>query len=197
MDYFDVSIELTKNYGITAYYNEDVDILYVTLLWLYQDENGESKNKPLVFVNVTGTTKEGFTAENYVPACIKQPQLFSQSPDTIAEHINVMLFANLNAKKPVDGYELLIKKLVAPIKLTYSSSLLMLKYLIIPKMFENLDIPKELKGNALKEKLQKYLEKNSEINYTLRVKGKGSDISLLQKCLKQLNCESRFVIRTL
>lgn len=63
MDYFDTSIELTKNYGITAYYNEDEEILYIALLWIYRDENGEAKNRPLVFINVTADQKEGYTAD--------------------------------------------------------------------------------------------------------------------------------------
>ena len=50
-------------------------------------------------------------------------------------------------------------------------------------------------STKLREKLQKYLETNSDKNFILNIKGKDSDIELLQKCLEQMKWDDRFIIK--
>ena len=62
----------------------------------------------------------------------------------------------------------------------------MTRGLIIPKMFEDSQIPKELKGNRLPEKLQTYLESNPDKKFTLNIKGKEEDVQLLREITDEI-----------
>jgi len=56
-------------------------------------------------------------------------------------------------------------------------------------MFENGKMPKELKGNHLKQKLNDYLTKNLDKKYVLNIKNMKNEsdcLKLLQDYLKQL-----------
>ena len=112
----------------------------------------------------------GLTLEKYIPACVKQASLFYQSPETIGEHINIIRFSHLNNNKEIDNESFWNKLLNRPIVLSWSSGSLLTKGLIIPKMFEGKEIPKELKGNMLKQKLEDYLKAHPKDKYTLNIK---------------------------
>ena len=135
--------------------------------------------------------KEGLNSKDYLKACVKQPPLFCQSPDTIAEHINIMKFSNINSKSPLENNNFWEKILKYPIKLSFSSLTLLVKNLIIPKMFENTVIPKELKGNSsFVPKLKTYLENHPDNIFELNVKGTDKDIEVLKKCIDEL-CDGK------
>ncbi|MBR1616635.1 hypothetical protein IJ670_00640 [bacterium] len=144
--------------------------------------------------NVRGLVKqfenEGLTVEDYLKACVKFPSLFYSSPDTIAEHIKVMQFGNLNSNAPLENDEFWTTKLKSPIKFCCSSEYLMAIELIIPKMFENNQVPKELKGSKILQKLQTYLESHPDKKYVLNVKGSQDDINLLKQCIDKINTDA-------
>ena len=130
---------------------------------------------------------DGLKPKDYLKACTKQPQLFYQSPDTIAEHINIMKFSNMNLKVPLENKNFWEKILKNPVMFSLSSLNLLVQSLIIPKMFENTAIPKELKGKySLVPKLRTYLENNPDKTFELNVKGADKDIEILKKCINEL-----------
>ena len=114
----------------------------------------------------------GLTLDNYISTCIKQPQLFCQSPDTIGEHIDILRLSYFNTGKEIDNDDFFKKILSKPLELGCSSKLLLIKYLIIPKMFEssNSKIPNSLKRNHLKEKLNEYLKENPNRTYCINIR---------------------------
>ena len=131
----------------------------------------------------------GLTLEKYIPACVKQASLFYQSPETIGEHINIIRFSHLNNNKEIDDEHFLNMLLNRPIVLSWSSGLLQTKGLIIPKMFEGKEIPKELKGSMLKQKLEDYLKSHPNDKYTLNIKNLPDETGctkLLQDYLAKL-----------
>ena len=77
-------------------------------------------------------------------------------------------------------------------ELSFSDSLLLTRDLIIPKMFVGREIPKELKGNKLKQKLNDYLTANPSEKYVLNIKEmkSGTDcLMLLREHLDKLTTE--------
>lgn len=138
---------------------------------------------------------DGLDLQNYLQACIKCPSLFCQQPETIAEHIDVMRFGILNSKQQHSIKDIFNKPASYRVDLTYSSSLLMLKYLIIPKIFEGSEIPKNLKRVYLKENFAQYLKEHPKENYTLNVKGAEKYIELLKKAAAEISDrKDRFII---
>ena len=135
--------------------------------------------------------KDGLTVEAYLPACVKQPPLFALSPDTIAEHINMYKFCNRNQAIPLNTQDLFAAKLNNPMELCLSTSLILIKKLIIPKMFPEGNIPKELKGNRLREKLNDYLIAQNNINpnvqFNLEVKGDEKELRILQETIEKIS----------
>lgn len=132
---------------------------------------------------------QGFTLDNYILACLKQPQLFYQSPETIEKHINIIKFSYFNSNKEIDNKNFWNQILKNSVKLTCSSDLLLTEGIIIPKMFEKGKIPKELKPNRLKQKLEDYLKANPNNKYVLNVKnipGETGHIESLQSYLEKL-----------
>ena len=97
---------------------------------------------------------KGLKLDNYLQTCIKKSSMFTMSPKTIEEHINIIRFSNYNNNREFDNQTFWEQILKTPIQLTYSSGLLLTERLIIPKMFENQKIPQELKGRHLKQKLE-------------------------------------------
>ncbi len=60
-------------------------------------------------------------------------------------------------------------------------------------MFENHDIPKELKGNKLKKKLPEYLRKHPDKQYQINVKNipsKTDCIKILDETLKSISLDA-------
>lgn len=137
-------------------------------------------------------SKKGLDALAYFSACIKQPFLFSLSSDTIAEHIDVLRFASANNGLEIDTPEFFKTSLIDATKLTYSTKLLLIKYLIIPKMFENFDeIP--IKGKAQEQKLKDYLITHPEQKYVINVsdiEAEADCVSLLKETCKKLSMET-------
>ena len=133
------------------------------------------------------------TLNNYVPACVKQSPLFCQSPETIAEHINVLRFSEFNNDEEIDNEEFFNKILHRPMDLSCSTSLLLIKNLIIPKMFENTEIPKSLKREHLREKLNDYIISNPDKKYVINVKNIKSEtdcIKLLKETLSKISTDA-------
>ena len=126
--------------------------------------------KDNVYGIVDKFSNEGLTLKSYLPACVKQPPLFALSPDTIAEHIDILRLIHYNNEEEIDTEEFFNKILKKPIELSFSSKLLLIKYLIIPKMFENHPIPKGLKGNRLEKKLIEYIKNNPDKQYQINIK---------------------------
>jgi len=92
------------------------------------------------------------------------------SPDTVSQHIDILRFYAYNNNNDIDNSKFWKKTLSNYVDLNYSSSLILIKYIIIPKMFENSEIPKELKGNKLRQKLTEYLKNNPNQKYILNLK---------------------------
>ena len=103
-------------------------------------------------------------------------------------------FCNNNQDFPLSTQDLLDEKLYASMLLTFSTSLILIKNLIIPKMFPNGNIPKELKGNKLKDKLKNYLidneQKNPNFQYQLNVVGNQQELQILDKTLKDISIDA-------
>ncbi len=109
------------------------------------------------------------TPEKYMDICKKQAQLFYQSSDTISEHIDIIRLCRLNSGKSIDDDEFWEYVLHHYVDLGYSSSLLLIKGLIIPKMFEGLPKPSELKGSRIRQKLYDYIKSNPDDKYEISV----------------------------
>jgi len=124
----------------------------------------------------------GLSLDNYIPACLKQPQLFCLSSETIAKHINLLRFCEYNTNS-TNNKGFWQKYLKRPVSFTYSTLFILIKELIIPKMFEGQEVPKELKGDYLRQKLNNYLINHPDNNYQIRVKNIESDID----CIKVLD----------
>ena len=134
--------------------------------------------------------KYGLTLDGYIPACIKQPALFSQSPDTISRHIDIIRFSNFNMDHKVDTKEFWQKILKHPLEFSCADSTLLVTLLIIPKMFEGGKIPNELKGNRLKQKLVDYLIDNPDKTFNLnlrQLKTNTDCIGLLREYLDKIS----------
>ena len=103
----------------------------------------------------------------------------------------MLLFCNKNKENPLSIDKFFEKKLNHPMELCFSTQNILTTGLIIPKMFENSQIPKELKGNKLKEKLNDYLQKQNTTNpnfkYTLNVKGNSEEIKKLTDITKKIS----------
>jgi nucleoside diphosphate kinase len=134
--------------------------------------------------------KDGLKTEDYIQAAIKHPNLFYQSHETIKEHIDMLILANKNTNNNFNYDDFWKKYLSQPMKLSFATKSILIKYLIIPKMFENTAIPKELKGNRQNEKLYEYLKNNPEEQFVLNVKGKEEDIKKVEKHLEEITKES-------
>ena len=120
---------------------------------------------------------------------MKQPSIFYRSPQSIGEHIDILRFASFNKNKEVDTEVFWNKTLNSTLNLTCSSNLLLTKNLIIPKMFENQIIPKNLKGAQLKQKFETYLTSNPDKEYVLNISKFDTEtdcINLLKKYLSEL-----------
>ena len=112
--------------------------------------------------------KEGLTTEQYLQACVKQPSLFSRSPDSIAEHIKAYMYCDFN-----NGIKIDIQRIINRC-LTYSTSLIYIRNLLVPRL-KLLDPEiKQWGRNALKPKLTMYLEdfvnKNPKGSITIRIR---------------------------
>ena len=132
----------------------------------------------------------GLTIEKYIPACIKQPSLFCHTPDTIARHIDIIRFSKCNTNHDIDTTAFWDKLLSQPIELAFSNKLLLIKYLIIPKMFEDGSIPKELKGNHLEMKLEEYIKSHPFKQFDINLKQPDTNtdcIGLLEEYINELS----------
>jgi hypothetical protein len=131
----------------------------------------------------------GLSLDDFIQACLKHPSLFCLSPKTIEEHINIIRFSHFNNNNEIDNKNFWSRILKTSLRLGCSSSLLLTEGIIVPKMFENGIIPKELKGNRLKQKLEDYLKANPKQKYVLNIKnipGETGHIELLQSYLEKL-----------
>jgi len=108
--------------------------------------------------------------------------LFCQKPDTIAQHINIIRFSKCNTGYSINTELSWKQVLKQPMQLCFSDSLLLTRDLIIPKMFEGLEIPKGLKSNQLKQKLNDYLLANPDKKFVLNL----TNINSQTDCMKVL-----------
>jgi len=127
---------------------------------------------------------KGLTVNDYIQVCIKNPVMFCMSPDTVSQHIDILRFYAYNNNNDIDNSKFWKKTLSNYVDLNYSSSLILIKYIIIPKMFENSEIPKELKRNQLRQKLTEYLKNNPNQKYILNLKKFKTDTDI-NKILKE------------
>ena len=135
---------------------------------------------------------EGLTLKDYLPACVKQQPLFCQKPDTIAQHIDIIRFSKYNMGQQIDNAFFWKQLFKQPMQLGFSNSLLLTRDLIIPKMFEGHEIPKGLKGNRLKQKLNDYLLANPDKKFVLNLKKMNSQtdcVKVLADYLEKLTTE--------
>lgn len=135
--------------------------------------------------------KEGLTVEKYIPACIKA-SLFHRTPGSISEHLDVIRFCQDNKGKEIDTPEFWDNIFNQPVQLCFSSDYILIRELIIPKMFAGDKIPKELRKNGLKQKLKDYMSKNPNKKYVLNINKtdtKTDCISILSNYLDSITKE--------
>ena len=135
----------------------------------------------------------GLTLDKYLPACVKTPQLFTLSPETISTHIDILRFSKFNTGEEIDNEEFFDEILHNPMVLSFSTSLLLIKNLIIPKMFENSRVPLCLKGSHQREKLNAYLKSNPDKKYEINVKNiasKADCVELLKETLSKISTDA-------
>ena len=134
---------------------------------------------------------KGLTVDDYIKTCKTSPSLFQSSPDTISEHIDVQRFSFFNTNKNMDDEQAMRKILSNGIDLSCSSKLLLIKNLILPKIFEKNTKPKGLmRGGHLEEKLENYLKNNPDKTYEINVKEYNTEtdcVKLLKDYLKELS----------
>ena len=144
---------------------------------------------------------KGITAAQYLSACSKNINLLTLTPETMEEHINAMVFSDLNSPNP-KGETDCIKHAIENGygNLTYSTDLILLKTLVIPKVFKDSDIPGDMTRykSDLKNKFKLYLKKHPDDNYELDVKGSEKDIEMLKKCLAEFSDRpDRFTVKVI
>ena len=121
-----------------------------------KDENGE----PIL------------TLKEYLHACVRQPSLFHQSPDTIADHIKALLFINkdrLYFKTGEIDKNTLVKNTLRTALFLACTNDLNYSFLLREKMFLSHDI-KGVGGNGkVRAKLKQYLENNPNEKFTFNI----------------------------
>lgn len=124
---------------------------------------------------------KGITTYDYLKSCLVSPSLFECLPDTIAEHIDARMFAYFNTGKMTSEEETIKKIISRPVELNFSTKLILIKYLLIPKIFENRTMPKRfMRYGNYEEKLEEYLKNNSDEKYIINIKRYGDDTAFIE-----------------
>ena len=111
----------------------------------------------------------GLTYEKYIPVCIKQPQLFCQTPKTITEHIKTLIFIFKNMDEKLTPNEIMEKVLKKHVRITCTNKT---NYglLLRKKMFPNKN-PKGLSGDTkVNSKIENYLKENPNSKFRFTIK---------------------------
>lgn len=134
---------------------------------------------------------KGLTLNDYIQTCKMAPSLFQNCPDTVAEHIDIKRFSFYNTGKYTDEKQAINKIISNGIELSFSSKLLLIKYLIAPKIFEKNTMPKGFsRGGHLEEKLEKYIKDNPDKEYEIEIRNCNTTtdcIKILNEYLKELS----------
>ena len=112
------------------------------------------------------------TLKEYLHACVRQPSLFHQSPDTIADHIKALLFINkdrLYFKTGEIDKNTLVKNTLRATLFIACTNDLNYSFLLREKMFLSHDI-KGVGGNEkVRAKLKQYLQNNPNEKFTFSI----------------------------
>ena len=139
---------------------------------------------------IKGFSGKGLDTKMYLKVCLRQPTLFYLSKDTVSEHIDIMRFAKLNRNKSIDDEDFWNKLFNRAAELTYSSSLIFIEKLIIPKMFEDEKIPCEFSGSDKRQKLENYIITHPDKKYILNLRlpdCKADVVQLLKEVLSEIS----------
>ena len=112
------------------------------------------------------------TLKEYLHACVRQPSLFHQSPDTIADHIKALLFINkdrLYFKTGEIDKNTLVKNTLRTALFLACTNDLNYSFLLREKMFLSHNI-KGVGGNEkVRAKLKQYLQNNPNEKFTFSI----------------------------